>query len=448
MNPARMVFILKLDIIQVVKEKRLLEALQTYYKNGWSYFGLPELLDGLWRINEIEKYMKENNYPKRSCVKEFAGIQQQIRLKIVELKKVLENLDPQTLDGLPKQIVRYFLKLKEEQLKKEKVLLDTLLKYYKEGDHQSQSLAFIREEWISEDIYSYMEEQGYPPNAQTKDRLAIQQRILKEMAQIEQKQLNFGFETERTLTGILVIPSWRKLIGTEYKGFFKRTLVHSIERDSVVMVVDLGRGFQEVTGEDLLLITGPGIYFTEFKLETELLVRDHRDITGIILPSAIYRAMQQAAPIYQSEKIRAVITELAVFIPFSIALFSYSIQAYLRGVLMRTIFSSYRDVFTLLVQKCNSKSAYSMDEGLKILSASSIHFNRLLVESKFLLTSKSYDYMQLTAGLANIQPGLENIIYDFFLPKEVQQILERITELKEYYAEYGELILKNWIPDK
>ncbi len=441
-----MVCILKSRIFQVIKEKMLLEALQTYYKKGWSFFGLPELLDGQWQINEIEIYMKENNYPKRSVVKEFANIQQRIRLKIVELKKVLENLNPQSLDGLPKQIVLYFLKFKEEQLMKEKILLKALLKYYKEGD-KNQSLTFITGEWKSEEIYSYIEERGYPSYAQTKDLLTIQQRILKEMAQIEQQQLNFGFETERTLTGILVIPSWRKLIGTEYKGFFKRTPVHSIERDSVVMVVDLSRGFQEVTGEDLFLITGPGIYFTEFKLETELLVRDHREITGIILPSAIYQAMQQATPIYQSEKIRAVITELAVFIPFNITLFSYSIQAYLRGVLIRTIFSSYRDVFTLLTQNCNIKSAYSIDEGLKILSASSIHFNRLLVQSKFLLTSNSHDYMQLTAGIANIQPGLENITYDFFLPEEVQQILERITALKEYYAEYGELILKNWIPD-
>jgi len=321
------------------------------------------------------------------------------------------------------------------------------LKYYKGGENQSELLVYTRGEWNAEEISSYMEERGYPSYKQTQDHLAIQQRVLKEMTQIEQKQLKFGFDIERTLTGILVIPSWRKLIGTEFMGFFKRTLVRSIERDSVVMVVDLGRGFQEVTGEDLFLITGPGIYFTEFNLETELPIRDHREITGIILPRAIYQAIQQAIPIYRSEKIRAAITELAAFIPFSIVLYSYPTQAYLRGVLMQSIFSPHRDVLNLLVQNCNAERAYSADEGLKVLSASSIHFNRLLVESKFLLTSKSQEYMQLTAGLADIQPGLEDIISDLFPPEEVQQVLGRIKSLKEYYAEYGELLLFNWVPD-
>jgi len=76
-----------------VKEKILLEALQTYYEKGWSYFGLPELFDGLWSMNEIEVYMHEHNYPKRSKLKGFTSILQQIRQKIVGLKKILENSD-------------------------------------------------------------------------------------------------------------------------------------------------------------------------------------------------------------------------------------------------------------------------------------------------------------------------------------------------------------------
>ncbi|MFQ6125644.1 MAG: hypothetical protein ACE5R6_13735 [Candidatus Heimdallarchaeota archaeon] len=435
------------SISQVVKEKILLETLQTYYIKGWSYYGLPELLDGLWSMSEIEAYMREHNYPKRTELQDFTSTLQQIRQKIVGLKKILEDSDLQTLDELPQQIVKHFLKLKEEQLRKERVLLEALLKYYKGGENQTELLIHTRGEWNAEEISSYMEERGYPSSIQSPDHLALQQRVLMEIAQIEKQQLKFGFDIERTLTGILVIPSWRKLIGTEFTGFFKQTLVRSIERDSVVMVVDLGRGFQEVTGEDLFLITGPGIYFTEFNLGTELPIQDHREITGIILPRSIYQAIQQAEPIYRSEKIRATITDLAAFIPFSMVTQPYPIQAYLRGVLMRSIFSPHRDILTLLAQNCKTNRAYSVDEGFKVLSASSIHFNRLLVESKFLLTANSQEYMQLTAGLANIQPGLENIIVDLFPTEEAQQVLGRINSLKEYYAEFGELLLFNWIPD-
>ena len=63
----------------------LLEALQIYYEKGWSYFGIPELLDGLWSMNEIELYMKAHNYPKRSELKELSIIQQRIQQKIIEL---------------------------------------------------------------------------------------------------------------------------------------------------------------------------------------------------------------------------------------------------------------------------------------------------------------------------------------------------------------------------
>ena len=72
---------MKQNIIQGIKEKLFLEALQIYYEKGWSYYGLPELLDGLWSMNEIELYMKENNYPKRSELKEFSNIRSEFNIK-------------------------------------------------------------------------------------------------------------------------------------------------------------------------------------------------------------------------------------------------------------------------------------------------------------------------------------------------------------------------------
>ena len=425
----------------------LLEALQRYYESGWSYYGIPELLNGLWSMNEIELYMSEYDYPKRSDLVEFSSILKRIKQQISKMKKLQEVSDPQDITKLPKPILKHYLKMKENQYQKERRFLENILKYYKDKGEHPDSYLSTNEELSVDELNSFMRERGYPLNENTTDQLTLQQRILKEMAQIEQYQLNYGFKTKQTLTGILVIHSWSKLIGSEFKGFFKKAPVRSIERDSIAMVVDLGRGFQEVTGEDLYLITGPGIYFTEFKLETELLVRDYREITGIILPRAIYQSIRQSKPIYQSEKIRAAITELAAFIPFNIVLYSYSTQAYLRGVLTRSVFAPHKHMLNLLSKNCNDKNAYATNEGLKVLSASSIYFNRLLVESKFLNFSNSNEFIELTAGLADIRPGLENILHELFPPTEIEQVLERINSLKESYADYGDLLLHNWSPE-
>lgn len=334
-----------------------------------------------------------------------------------------------------------------QKLRKEKSLLEGLKTYY------SRDVTFQELEELTgfnmREITGYMEAHYYPRKSlgesidKNRELAAIQKRF----TEIDEEILNVKSQLVKELTSILLIPSWSELINAKFKGVYAGKAVSSLKKDAIIMLTDLRAGFSEITGEELVLITGPGIYFTEFTIETRMLVRDHRELSAILLPKSVVDRMWDAPSIFRGENMNITLNELVATIPFDIILRTTSEQTFLRGILARNIFLPYREIFDLLYETCSSINSYPPEEGLKCLSASPLWFNRLLVQGNFTSSPRYSSYMQLTAGLSNIQPVLDRFLSDIFEEDDISQLFERITTLKQNYTEIGKIILQEWIPD-
>ena len=333
-----------------------------------------------------------------------------------------------------------------QKLREEKRLLDGLKTYY------TRDVTFQELEELSgfnmREITGYMEAHYYPRKSLgdafdlDRELAAIQKRH----AEIDEEIIRVKSRLVKELTSIMLIPSWSELIGAQFKGIYAGKAVSSIHKDTIVMLTDLRADFQEITGEELILVTGPGIYFVEFTVGRHL-VRDHREISSILLPKAVVDRMWDAPSIFRGENMNITLNELVATIPFDIILRTTYEQAFIRGVLARNIFLPYREVFDLLSETCGSLNSYAPEEGLKCLSANPLWFNRLLVQDKFTRSSRYSTYTQLTAGLSNIQPELDRFLSDIFDDTHVTNLFDRITTLKQNYTEIGKRILQEWIPD-
>jgi len=334
-----------------------------------------------------------------------------------------------------------------QKLREEKRLLDGLTTYY------TRDVTFQELEELTgfnmREIAGYMVENYYPrkslggPFDVDRELAAIQKR----QAEIDAEILHVKSQLVKELTAIMLIPSWSQLIGAQFKGIYAGKAVSALKKDSVIMLTDLRADFREITGEELILITGPGIYFAEFSIGTSMLVRDHREISAILLPKTTIEQMWDAPSIFRGENTNITLNELVATIPFDLILRDYEEQAFIRGVLARNIFLPYREVFDLLYEACRSANSYLSEEGLKCLSASPLWFNRLLVQQRFAHTPRYSSYVQLTAGLSNIQPELDRFLSDIFDEPHVAQLMTRITTLKQNYTKIGKRILQEWIPD-
>ncbi len=248
------------------------------------------------------------------------------------------------------------------------------------------------------------------------------------------------------LTYILFFPSWRKLIGEDYKGNYLGQQVFELSKDNVAILPErLYTGQDSNTDIPYVLIIGPGVYYNQFSLSPGKIIRDHREITGIILPLDVYEIAQGAASIINSDKLR--MTELMMSIPFLLILTRQTTQMFLRGVIARNIIHPYKDCFDQLMDVCRNPKSLSLEEGFKILSEG---FTTNTSEiSSVLLTEKDLkDYSRITAGLRAISPNVQSILNQFQLTgKEMKaNIFDNLRLIKKDYIEIGYPHLLDWVP--
>ncbi|MFB0544281.1 MAG: hypothetical protein ACETVN_01090, partial [Asgard group archaeon] len=87
------------------------------------------------------------------------------------------------------------------------------------------------------------------------------------------------------------------------------------------------------------------------------------------------------------------------------------------------------------------------EEGFKILSGAEPFANKILVSQEFAETGKGREYCKPTAGLSNIIPALDKILYSIFPdPEKIKDRVEKINELKTEFVKVGHILLKEWIP--
>ncbi|UCG01851.1 MAG: hypothetical protein JSW11_19875 [Candidatus Heimdallarchaeota archaeon] len=249
-----------------------------------------------------------------------------------------------------------------------------------------------------------------------------------------------------SLKQILFIPSWRKMIEREdFKGFYLKQPVHAIIHDNVIFLPDFAvTGIEETLGEAFIMLTGVGVYYTQFRLTPGEIIDAFREITGIVLPLDIYeRSQDLSGSIVDSQDL--LMTEYMTTIPFSLFNIEQTKQMYLRGVIARNIYHPYKECFEKLLEICRDPNSLGIEDGLKVLSGG-LNRELPLYTNEILTEIYISGYSRLIAGIKNIQPKLEKIISDLQLQGLKVPIFEKIREIKKDFVDIGYPRLLDWMP--
>lgn len=332
---------------------------------------------------------------------------------------------------------------KISQLEAEKRILNANNAYY------DQNLSYSELEEISgisiREFKRFQQDHDYPYRVGAYNKNDIFDRIKNRIKDIDKEIYKLREKVLGVLDQLIFIPSWNKLLGSKFNGFYLNQPVQKVLQDNVVLLPDLAiTGFEETTGEPFFLITGVGLYWVKFELGSGSLVTDYREITGIVLPWDIYeKAQDQAASILDSEKIR--MTEYMTSIPFSIILQKQSTQMYLRGVLARNVFLPYRECFDQLKELCQDPDSFKEEEGLKILSGG-LSTQMQLYNNELLTEKQLGRYSNLVAGVKNTQPKLNKILANLQLDATEEAFFQKIQKIKSEFSEIGRKYLVDWVP--
>lgn len=329
------------------------------------------------------------------------------------------------------------------KLEAEKKILNAINAYYEQnmsyGELEEISGISIRE------FKRFQQDNDYPYRVGGYNRNEVFDRIKKRIREIEKEIYKLREKLFGTLDQLLFIPSWSKLIGSKFNGFYLNQPVQKILQDNVILLPDIAiTGFEETTGEPFFLITGLGLYWVKFELGAGSLVTDYREITGIVLPLDIYeKAQDEAGSVINSEKMR--MTEYMTSIPFSLILAKSTTQMYLRGVLARNVFLPNKECFDQLLKSCQDPNSFVEKEGLKILSGGLS--TQIPLYSNELLTQRSLGkYSSLVAGIKNTQPKLNKVLANLQLDATEKAFFEKIIKMKSEFREIGRKYLLDWVP--
>ena len=365
------------------------------------------------------------------------------------------------------------LKRQLQEISREKKILKVIPKYYKKlGPFDpktgvsllefktyldDQGFSSIREKFLEEietKIQTRLTELDRAATTKSK-RIKRQEEL--ETQRYREERIKARQETEKAqkpvetdlgnLKQILFIPSWRKLIEREdFKGFYLNQPVHAIIHDNVILLPDFAvTGIEETLGEAFIMLTGVGVYYTQFRLTPGEIIDAYREITGIVLPLEIYEKSQDLSGSIIDSTQDLIMTEFMTTIPFSLFNVEQTKQMYLRGVVARNIYHPYKECFEKLLTVCQDANSLRVEEGLKVLSGG---LNRKLPLYTNELLTEIYigGYSRLIAGIKNIQPKLEKIISDLQLQGLKVPIFQKIKEIKKDFVDIGYPRLLDWMP--
>ncbi|MHA1974164.1 MAG: hypothetical protein ACTSW1_14290 [Candidatus Hodarchaeales archaeon] len=334
---------------------------------------------------------------------------------------------------------------KVSKLDSEKKILEGIKAYYE------QNLSYSDLEEITgvsiREFKRYQKDNNYPYRVGVYNRKGVFDKIDQRIEEIDREILKLKESILGTLDQILFIPSWNRMIGSNFNGFYLNQPVQKIFQDNVVLLPDLAlTGFEDTTGEPFFLITGVGLYWVKFQLGAGSIVTDYREITGIVLPLDLYeRAQDEAGSILNSEKIR--MTEFMTSIPFSIILAKRTTQMYLRGVLARNIFLPNKECFDQLYESCKDPDTFNPEEGLKILSGG-LSTDRPLYTNEILTEKRLSNYSNMIAGIKNVQPKLNKILSNLQIDSTEKVFFDKINQIKTEFRDVGRNLLLDWMPTR
>ncbi|MFW9903419.1 MAG: hypothetical protein ACFFFH_03740 [Candidatus Thorarchaeota archaeon] len=365
------------------------------------------------------------------------------------------------------------LKRQIREISREKKILKVIPKYYdKLGPFDPKTGVSLLE------FKTYLDDQGYSSlrekfleeiGTKIQTRLMelnksaiIKTRRIKRQEEIEtrryqEERKNVRQEAEKAqkpvetdlgnLKQILFIPSWRKMIEKEdFKGFYLNQPVYAIIHDNVILLPDFAvTGIEETRGEAFILLTGVGVYYTQFRLTPGEIIDAYREITSIVLPLDLYEKSQDLSGSIVDTQESLLMTEYMITIPFSLFNVEQTKQMYLRGVIARNVYHPYKECFEKLLEICRDPNSLSIDEGLKVLSGG-LNKEIPLYTNEILTEMHLEGYSRLIAGIKNIQPKLEKISSDLQLQGLKKPIFQKILQIKKEFVEIGYPQLLDWMP--
>ena len=299
------------------------------------------------------------------------------------------------------------------------------------------------------ELIRYMNEHRYPKRKLSSVEIkGMVERIDSEIARMRKEQSVMRHQEikNRDLNSLLIIPSWNAILQRRFNGFYLNRPVIDLRRDTVVMVTAQTFESADYYGDKISLVTGPGIFYTEFATDPGKYIVNVREINMLLLPEVHLKKLLEAPSSIHSKSFNGTINDYLALIPFHIIESAYSIQALTRGVVRRSVFHPNKPALDAFLKQVKDKDSYRKIDGFKILSAHPHYYNRLLLTKPPKTSGADSFYNLSSAGIAAILDNGQRLIDEIIPPMKQLEILEKILKVKKQYVELGHRILTDWMP--
>ncbi|TXT60001.1 MAG: hypothetical protein BAJALOKI3v1_980008 [Promethearchaeota archaeon] len=232
---------------------------------------------------------------------------------------------------------------------------------------------------------------------------------------------------------LLVILSWKNCIKLPISGSYQHHSIENIKTDIVIFFGGKECSISTVNGY-LHSLFGLGYYYTKFEIQSQNYITDNRELTGLVLSDFVYDHLSTSNSVAFQEDADVIFTDLVVKVPLNLSYKSDTKRTFIKGTLMRNLFIPYKDIFLEMMNHIRKPDTYQIKkDGPMILNADWNIFNTILI-SKRMQERKKKEFINPTAGITQIEVGVEEYLQKIFSPSEILEIEEKVEDLKKIFA--------------
>lgn len=248
----------------------------------------------------------------------------------------------------------------------------------------------------------------------------VQKPLMPRLAQNEQHLVSNYF--------LLVIPSWHKATGAPM-GKYINSNVARIHADPVIFFSTKEVAIETPMGTTYYLF-GLGYYYLQFELADGKLITDNRPLTGLVLSDFFYDKLATSKRFALEDELDVNVCEHVIKVPIDLSHKTEQKRTFIRGVITRYLFTSYKDPILEMLNKIYDSESYLIAQwGHLLLSTMPEFFNQILVSSK-IGAGAIKTYMNNTAGINSILPAADDLLTMTFTSANLLDIDESIQMLK------------------
>ncbi|MBD3210998.1 MAG: hypothetical protein GF311_00170 [Candidatus Lokiarchaeota archaeon] len=216
-------------------------------------------------------------------------------------------------------------------------------------------------------------------------------------------------------------------------GSYQHHSIQNIKNDIVIFFGGKECSISTVNGY-LHSLFGLGYYYTKFEIQSQNYITDHRELTGLILSDFVYDHLATSDSVAFQDDAEVIFTDLVVKVPLNLSHKSDTKKTFIKGTLMRNLFIPYKDIFLEMMNYIKKSDSYQIkNDGVMVLNADWNIFNKILI-SKRMQDSKKNKFINPTAGITQIEVGVDRYLQNIFSPSEIIEIEEKVKKLKEIFT--------------